>query len=209
MTDTKDKIPSFGGIDHKDIAERLANIQAKLKAPKNQENKFGGYKYRSCEDILEAVKPLLKEEAVVLTISDTIEEVGGRIYVKATASIMDGWSTISTTAYAREAEARKGMDDSQVTGSASSYARKYALNGLFAIDDTKDADATNTHEKGQNEAQALDNRPATTQQLEKIKKTVENIAALLTYYKVDRLEDLTFGQARDAISRKERQSRGE
>lgn len=195
--------------DTKDITAKLADIQAKLKAPKNQENKFGGYKYRSCEDILEAVKPLLKEAGVILTISDTIEEVGGRVYVKASAFISDGKMSISTTAYAREAEARKGMDDSQVTGSASSYARKYALNGLFAIDDTKDADATNTHEKGQNEAQALDNKPATSQQLEKIKKTVENIAALLTYYKVDRLEDLTYGQARDAISRKERQSRGE
>lgn len=195
--------------DTKDITAKLADIQAKLKAPKNQENKFGGYKYRSCEDILEAVKPHLQKAGAILTISDTIEEVGGRVYVKACATISDGANSISTTAYAREAEARKGMDDSQVTGSASSYARKYALNGLFAIDDTKDADATNTHEKGQNEAQALDNRPATSQQINKIKATVENIAALLTYYKVDRLEDLTFAQARDAISRKERQSRGE
>lgn len=195
--------------DRQGIIQKLAAIQTELKAPKNQENKFGGYKYRSCEDILEAVKPLLQKQGLALIISDTIEEVGSRVYVKATAVVLDNeGQQITATAYAREAEARKGMDDSQVTGSASSYARKYALNGLFAIDDTKDADATNTHEKGQNEAQALDNRPATTQQLEKIKKTVENIAALLTYYKVDRLEDLTYGQARDAISRKERASRG-
>lgn len=190
------------------LPAKLVNIQAELKAPKGQYNSFGGYKYRSCEDILEAVKPLLRTFGLYITISDSIEEVGGKVYVKATATISDGDNQISTTAYAREAETKKGMDDSQVTGTASSYARKYALNGLFAIDDTKDADATNTHEKGQNEAQALDNKPATSQQLEKIKKTVENIAALLTYYKVDRLEDLTYGQARDAISRKERASRG-
>lgn len=197
--------------DRQGIIQKLAAIQAELKAPKNQENKFGGYKYRSCEDILEAVKPLLKKEGLALILSDNIEEVGGRVYVKATATILDSGdagSSIGVAAYAREAETRKGMDDSQVTGSASSYARKYALNGLFAIDDTKDADATNTHGKGQNEAQTLDNKPATSQQLEKIKKTVENIAALLAYYKVDRLEDLTYGQARDAISRKERASRG-
>lgn len=197
--------------DRQGIIQKLAAIQAELKAPKNQENKFGGYKYRSCEDILEAVKPLLKKEGLALILSDNIEEVGGRVYMKATATILDSGdagSSIGVAAYAREAETRKGMDDSQVTGSASSYARKYALNGLFAIDDTKDADATNTRGKGQNEAQALDNKPATSQQLEKIKKTVENIAALLAYYKVDRLEDLTYGQARDAISRKERASRG-
>lgn len=198
--------------DRQGIIQKLAAIQAELKAPKGQYNSFGGYKYRSCEDILEAVKPLLKKEGLALILSDNIEEVGGRVYVKATATILDSGDaggSIGVAAYAREAETRKGMEESQVTGSTSSYARKYALNGLFAIDDTKDADATNTHEKGQNEAQALDNKPATSQQLEKIKKTVENIAALLTYYKVDRLEDLTYGQARDAISRKERQSRGE
>jgi hypothetical protein len=108
-------------------------------------NTFGKYKYRSCEDILEAVKPLLGD--LVLTISDDIVEVGGRVYVKATVSIYSGSGTLSTTAFARESETKKGMDDSQITGSASSYARKYALNGLFCIDDTKDADATNQHDK--------------------------------------------------------------
>lgn len=193
------------------IDERLIHIQGELKAPKSQENKFGGYKYRSCEDILEAVKPLLKKEKVTLTISDDIIEVGGRVYVKATASLSDGEDTISTSAFAREAETKKGMDDSQITGSASSYARKYALNGLFAIDDTKDADATNTHGKGQTEAHKgiaeLDNRPATAAQIMRIKDTIENIAGLLGYYGVTRLEELTFAQARDAIEKKERKER--
>lgn len=200
--------------DRQGIIQKLAAIQAELKAPKNQENKFGGYKYRSCEDILEAVKPLLKKEGLALILSDNIEEVGGRVYVKATATILDSGdagSSIGVAAYAREAEIRKGMDDSQVTGSASSYARKYALNGLFAIDDTKDADATNTHGKGQTEAHKgiaeLDNRPATAAQIMRIKDTIENIAGLLQYYKVTRLEELTFAQARDAIEKKERKER--
>ena len=128
-----------------DLTNKLATIQQKLKAPKGQVNTFGKYKYRSCEDILEAVKPLLGD--LVLTISDDIVEVGGRVYVKATVSIYSGSGTLSTTAFARESETKKGMDDSQITGSASSYARKYALNGLFCIDDTKDADATNEHDK--------------------------------------------------------------
>lgn len=191
------------------LPAKLVNIQAELKAPKGQYNSFGGYKYRSCEDILEAVKPLLRTFGLYITISDSIEEVGGKVYVKATATISDGDNQISTTAYAREAETRKGMDDSQVTGTASSYARKYALNGLFAIDDTRDADATNTHGKGQTEAQALDNRPATAAQIYAIKDTIENIAGLLQYYKVTRLEELTFAQARDALEKKERKERKE
>lgn len=125
---------------------QLSAIQQKLKAPKSNRNDFGKYNYRSCEDILEAVKPLLGE--CTLVISDTIEAIGGRVYVKATATISDlKGVSVSTTAYAREAEEKKGMDVAQITGAASSYARKYALNGLFAIDDTKDADATNEHDK--------------------------------------------------------------
>lgn len=128
------------------ITQRLNSIQQELKAPKNQMNKFGGYKYRSCEDILEAVKPLLN--GLVLSISDEIVSVDGRFYIKATASLFDeAGQTFSASALAREAEIKKGMDEAQITGSASSYARKYALNGLFAIDDTKDADDTNTHGK--------------------------------------------------------------
>ena len=126
--------------------QKLISIQAALKAPKGQRNTFGNYNYRSCEDILEALKPLLKQEGLLLTISDSIEFIGNRFYVKATATVADGDKTVSVTAYAREEETKKGMDGSQITGAASSYARKYALNGLFAIDDTKDADATNKHE---------------------------------------------------------------
>ena len=136
----------------------LLNIQAELKAPKNQTNKFGGYSYRSAEGIQEAAKPLLKKYKAVLTISDEIEEVGGRVYVKAIASLWDaesGEAIAGTQAYAREAENKKGMDDAQITGSASSYARKYALNGLFAIDDTKDPDATNDHGKSQNQEEDI------------------------------------------------------
>lgn len=129
--------------------KELLKIQQELVAPKGQFNNFGKYRYRSCEDILQAVKPLLLETNTILTISDEMVEIGGRVYVKATATLStaDGKQSVSTTAYARESEARAGMDTAQVTGSTSSYSRKYALNGLFAIDDTKDPDATNTHGK--------------------------------------------------------------
>jgi len=144
------------------IQHKLQGIQSELKAPKGQTNKFGGYKYRSCEDILTALKPLLSKWSCTLAISDDIVEVGGRVYVKATATLASSENdySINVSGFAREAEAKKGMDDAQITGSASSYARKYALNGLFAIDDTKDADATNTHGKGepsyQKKTQTLD-----------------------------------------------------
>jgi len=131
----------------KHVYEALMNIQSELKAPKNQRNNFGGYNYRSCEDIMEAVKPLLLKNNVVLTVCDDMSVIGNRVYVKATAKLSDGEDMISNSAFAREAETKKGMDDSQITGATSSYARKYALNGLFCIDDTKDADATNTHGK--------------------------------------------------------------
>lgn len=124
----------------------LAQIQSLVKAPKNQVNKFGNYKYRSCEDIVEAVKSVINPLGYFLTITDEIVMVGDRTYVKATATLSNGESTFTASAYAREEEIKKGMDAAQITGAASSYARKYALNGLFAIDDTKDADATNTHD---------------------------------------------------------------
>jgi len=127
--------------------EALKKIQQELKAPKGNFNKFGNYKYRSCEDILEAVKPLLAKYDAQLTLADEIVNVGERYYVKATATISDGGTQIATQAYARESEVKKGMDDSQITGTASSYARKYALNGLFLIDDTKDADTDEYHEQ--------------------------------------------------------------
>lgn len=125
------------------LSEKLNVIQTKLKAPKGQFNSFGKYHYRSCEDILEGIKPLLEETKTTIRLSDEVQAVGNRIYIKATAILSDGETEISTTAYARESESKKGMDDSQVTGTASSYARKYALNGLLAIDDTKDADTLN------------------------------------------------------------------
>ena len=132
-----------------EIYKKLMNIQTKLKAPKSQRNNFGNYNYRSCEDILEAVKPLLDEFKVALTIKDEIVLIGERYYIKATATLIDidTGDTTETSAYARESAEKRGMDSSQVTGATSSYARKYALNGLFAIDDNKDADATNTHGK--------------------------------------------------------------
>lgn len=129
---------------------KLLLIQATLKCPKNQKNAFGGYNYRSCEDILEAVKPLLYDTQTTLTISDKIVEVWGRIYVEAVATLRDAetWDIIEqNTAYAREDESQKWMQSSQLTWATSSYARKYALNGLFLLDDVKDADATNTHGK--------------------------------------------------------------
>lgn len=125
--------------------KELNAIQVALNVPKGQFNNFGKYRYRSCEDILKALKPLLQQQNCTLTISDDILPVGNRFYIKATATLTNGnGETAVTTAFAREEDAKKGMDASQVTGAASSYARKYALNGLFAIDDTKDADALNT-----------------------------------------------------------------
>jgi hypothetical protein len=124
--------------------KELIENQGRLKAPKGQYNSFGKYYYRSCEDILEAVKPLLHELKCILTISDDVEEVGGRIYIRATAKIRNSNGEImEVSAFARESEIKKGMDESQITGASSSYARKYALNGLFLIDDTKDADFDN------------------------------------------------------------------
>lgn len=127
----------------KTFIEKVIEVQKNLKAPKSQFNKFGKYKYRSAEDILNSVKPLLADMGLLLTIQDELIHDGARYYIKATATLTDGTNHISTNAYAREDEVQKGFDGSQITGSASSYARKYALNGLFCIDDTKDADATN------------------------------------------------------------------
>lgn len=131
------------------VYEKLMTVQTKLRAPKGQYNSFGKYSYRSCEDILEALKPLLGEVGAIVNVTDEIKLIGDRYYVEATASFIDTETgeRMIAKASAREAETKKGMDDSQVTGSVSSYARKYALNGLFAIDDNKDADSTNTHGK--------------------------------------------------------------
>ena len=131
------------------VYEKLMTVQTKLRAPKGQYNQFGHYSYRSCEDILEALKPLLAEVGAIVNVSDEIKLIGNRFYVEATAMFLDceTGDSVVARASAREDESKKGMDLAQVTGSVSSYARKYALNGLFAIDDNKDSDATNTHSK--------------------------------------------------------------
>ena len=163
------------------MIKKLMTIQKELKAPKNQFNSFGKYKYRSCEDILEAVKPLLAKNGCVLTLSDEVVEIGSRVYVKATATITDGTTPYTVTAFAREEADKKGMDGSQITGTASSYARKYALNGLFCIDDTKDADTdehtkqTTKKEKEKPETAKEKEKPETAKETyrEKIYKYVE------------------------------------
>ena len=145
---------------------KLAKVQSELKAPKNQRNNFGNYNYRSCEDIVESVKPLLAKQGLALVITDDIALVGERYYVKATATITDGENEITTTAFAREPLDKKGMDESQITGASSSYARKYALNGLLSIDDTKDVDSLNTSkdytEKTHNAPNRAKNPPNST-----------------------------------------------
>lgn len=143
--------------------KELITIQSELKAPKSQFNKFGGYKYRKAEDILEAVKPLLNKQKCTLTITDDIVMVGNRIYVKATATIKNEKGECeTTTGWAREEETKKGMDGSQITGASSSYARKYALNGLFAIDDNQDSDAANEVQHQEAQTQTQTQQPATS-----------------------------------------------
>lgn len=196
------------------IYEKLMKVQASLKAPKGQFNSFGNYRYRSCEDIVEAVKPLLSEVGAVLTLSDSLELIGDRFYVKATATLLDGEGIVQTYAYAREDEIKKGMDGSQITGAASSYARKYALNGLFAIDDTKDADATNTHgneiEAPKKPAKKVepDKKPEAEKKVNKdnvqaliLKMASKNVTEkqVLDVYKVKKLEDLTLAQWNQAM----------
>lgn len=144
--------------------KELIAIQSELKAPKSQFNKFGGYKYRKAEDILEAVKPLLNKQKCTLTITDDIVMVGNRIYVKATATIKnEKGESETTTGWAREEETKKGMDGSQITGASSSYARKYALNGLFAIDDNADSDTTNDGQHQAAQQQTQTQQPAAKQ----------------------------------------------
>ena len=152
--------------------KRIIEIQQKIKVPKGQFNSFGGYKYRSCEDILESVKPLLKAQSLLLVLNDEMISLNDRYYVKATATIFDenGKEVIHTTAFAREEETKKGMDGSQITGASSSYARKYALNGLFGIDDTKDSDTTNKH--GKDEPKEL------TQSIDEYKTDMDLISTL-------------------------------
>ncbi|WP_251846974.1 ERF family protein [Enterococcus faecalis] len=158
--------------DKKTFVEKLIAVQIALKAPKGQYNSFGKYKYRSAEDILNAVKPLNAEQGLLLTLSDEPLLIGDWHYIKATATITDGIIKESFTAYARESLTKKGMDDSQITGTASSYARKYALNGLYLIDDTKDAD-TDEYKKQEKNVKKI-----TKKQLEQLRANFQKIAAL-------------------------------
>lgn len=186
------------------MIETLSKIQCELKAPKGQFNKFGGYAYRSCEDITEAVKPLLEKYGVALTISDEITQVASRIYVKATATLRGKDGEISVAGFAREAETKKGMDESQITGSASSYARKYALNGLFAIDDTKDADATNTHddETRQNKQPTFLNADQLNDLGHLCEITNTNPDAIVAAYKVKAFANLPYEKVRGQLLKK-------
>ncbi|MGO3081556.1 MAG: ERF family protein [Lactococcus lactis] len=140
----------------KNITQKLIKVQSELKAPKGQKNTFGNYNYRSAEDILEAVKPLLSEQGLLMTITDIIEQIGERYYIQAKVILTDGEDTVEVTGYARESLNKKGMDDSQITGTASSYARKYAMNGLFLIDDTKDSDSNENRTERENRAKKAD-----------------------------------------------------
>lgn len=157
------------------VYEKLIKVQVELKAPKNQRNNFGNYNYRSCEDILESVKPILDKYKSTIYINDVIELIGNRTYVKAIASFVDveTGEFVVSNAYAREEETKKGMDASQITGATSSYARKYALNGLLLIDDTKDADATNTQDK---EYASNKNTKPKFDEKEKVEKVLGQIA---------------------------------
>ena len=174
----------------------LAKIQSLIKAPKGQFNSFGKYKYRSCEDIVEAVKPVINPLGFYLTLSDEVVVLGNRFYIKATARISNGTEVYESIAFAREEEVKKGMDGSQVTGAASSYARKYALNGLFAIDDTADSDSTNKHEvPTEEEKQILRNlvfnTTLTEEQRETALESIDKCVNYETYQKIQfRLEDL-------------------
>lgn len=161
----------------KGIYEKLMTVQQTAKIPKNQYNSFGKYKYRSCEDILENLKPCLKEVKAAVTIDDEIVEIGGRVYVKATAHFHDAETgdVIINTAYAREPETKTGMDLAQLTGATSSYARKYALNGLFMIDDTKDADTNEAHD----EADARSKTKSAMKETENKKIDAKKIDALV------------------------------
>lgn len=189
------------------IYEKLMNVQQELKAPKGKWNSFGKYNYRSCEDILDAVKPILEKNKLTLTLTDTIVPASEtRFYVKATARLIDIEMAdvegsepriIENTAFAREEAEKKGMDGSQITGTASSYARKYALNGLFLIDDTKDADTDEYH--NQNEQTKL----ITKAQIKKLGELVDDIPAMLNYYKVDKIENMSYEDAKKTIERKE------
>ena len=165
----------------KGLSELLIEVQAELKAPKGLFNSFGNYNYRSTESILEALKPILKEKGLLLTITDELVVLGDRYYIKAEAKLSKGEDSISVTAYAREEETKKGMDSSQITGATSSYARKYALNGLFLIDDNKDADTDEYHRI--NDSDKTPKIPAKPSDKEWLNKGTENFDNVVTALK--------------------------
>lgn len=170
--------------------EKVQKIQEELKAPKNQFNKFGNYAYRSCEDIYNAVKPLLAKYGLVLTVTDELVLIGERYYIKATATLQENAILyIKNVAYAREEEIKKGMDGSQITGASSSYARKYALNGLFLIDDVRDSDVTNTHGKVY-ENDELNNKTYRSWLDKFFEDKPERLAKFLEYYKIKTTDKL-------------------
>lgn len=187
------------------IYEKLMNIQKELKAPKGQYNSFGKYKYRSCEDILESVKPLLEKYKVTIILTDKLEQIGERYYIRAKAILIDTESnnSIENTAYAREEETKKGMDGSQITGTSSSYARKYALNGLLLIDDTKDADTdefAKENNKGKTKEESKEKK-ITPGQLKVLSKlyTGDNLVKLLELNNLEKLEDMSMEKANEII----------
>jgi hypothetical protein len=175
----------------------LNKIQYELKAHKSKRNTFGNYNYRSLEDIMEALKPLLKETEAVLTIVDDIQMIGDRVYVKATTTLKTKESSFVASAFAREPLEKKGMDASQITGMASSYARKYALNGLFCIDDTQDADSMDNSEKKQ---ETKTETKITPEQIKELEKGGADMPKLCEYFKVKSANDLTSEQYTKAIT---------
>lgn len=199
-------------METKKIYEKLAKVQAELKAPKGQFNSFGKYHYRSQEDILEAVKPILSRQGMTINLTDDIVLVGERYYVKSTATVSDGTDTISVTAFAREPSEKKGMDESQITGTASSYARKYALNGLFAIDDTKDSD---TEEQPKPTIEKREATPLPKQPTNKLDEALLKEASSLkidlnkvaTYLKKN-VQELTNDDLKSCIERKKKSLAG-
>lgn len=199
-------------METKKIYEKLAKVQAELKAPKGQFNSFGKYHYRSQEDILEAVKPILSRQGMTINLTDDIVLVGERYYVKSTAIVSDGTDTISVTAFAREPNEKKGMDESQITGTASSYARKYALNGLFAIDDTKDSD---TEEQQKPTIEKREANTAPKQPTNKLDEALIKEASSLkidlnkvaTYLKKN-IQELTNDDLKSCIERKKKSLAG-
>lgn len=193
-------------MENTNIYKKLNEIQIKLKAPKSQFNKFGNYKYRNCEDILEALKPLLNEFKTVISLKDEIVFIEGRFYVKATVTLIDSETgeAFSTSAFAREEETKKGQDGSQITGASSSYARKYALNGLFAIDDTKDSDSTNTHGKEEHKQDKvqdfLNSREGMIERLNE-NLSSDKLKRMLTAYKVEELWQMSDEQLKEACQK--------